>query len=462
MGRAAARAMMPSPPSDASPSPPVARPVTAPSEAAVSETSRINLTWLVRLRWGVLVGQALLVIAVDSSMGITLPTLPLLVIIGAGLATNFGVTLWQRGATRVGDAVLSGVMLLDAILLTALLYLSGGPFNPFTTLYLVNVALAAMLLPARWAWGLLIASLIAFGSLFLLQQLPAPSGLPLPGHADMMRLHIEGMWVAFALAAGFIVYFVQRVRRALAAREAELARARDLASRQEKVAALATLAAGAAHELATPLSTIAVVAREVEEALAMGPQEVRADLLLVRAQVDRCRLILQRMAAGAGEAPGEALVRVTVLECIRAALEQVESAERVAVEVVPGAEDCAVSAPRRALAGALAGLVRNALQASQDSAPVRLRVLHEGERCSMEVRDTGRGMAPDELRRAGEPFFTTKPPGAGMGLGLFLTRTLVEHLGGQLLLESTVGVGTTARLVLPLVELPGKEVAHGR
>jgi two-component system sensor histidine kinase RegB len=292
--------------------------------------------------------------------------------------------------------------------------------------------------------------------------LPAPSGLPLPGHAELMRLHIEGMWVAFAVAAGFIVYFVQRVRRALAAREAELARARDLASRQEKVAALATLAAGAAHELATPLSTIAVVAKEIQEALATGPQEVRADLQLVRAQVERCRLILQRMAAGAGEAPGEELVRVPVFECVRAALEQVEHAERVAVEVEQGAEGCAVSAPRRALAGALAGLVRNALQASQAPEPVRIRVGRDGERCWVEVRDRGRGMALEELRHAGEPFFTTKPPGAGMGLGLFLTRTLVEHLGGQLTLASAVGEGTTARLELPLVEVLGAEVAHGQ
>jgi two-component system, sensor histidine kinase RegB len=428
----------------------------------VTEASRINLTWLVRLRWGAFAGQGLLVLGMDGAMGIALPTLPLLAIIGAGLATNGALALWQRGAVRVGDAVLAGVMLLDALLLTAVLALSGGPFNPFSTLYLVNVALAAVLLPARWAWGLLMASLIAFGSLFLLQRLPAPAGLPLPGHAELMRLHIEGMWVAFALAAGFIVHFVQRVRRSLAAREAELARARDLSARQEKVAALATLAAGAAHELATPLSTIAVVAGELEEALASGPREVRSDLQLVRAQVERCRLILQRMAAGAGEAPGEALVRVPVIECVRAALEQLESPQRVAVEVEQGAEGCAVSAPRRALAGALAGLVCNALQASQASTPVRIHVAREGGRCWVEVRDRGRGMTVEELRHAGEPFFTTKPPGAGMGLGLFLTRTLVEHLGGQLTLESAAGVGTAARLELPLVEPPGAEVAHGQ
>jgi two-component system sensor histidine kinase RegB len=310
----------------------------------------------------------------------------------------------------------------------------------------VNIALAAVLLPARLAWGVLVATLLAFGSLFLLQEREPLFGLRLPGHAQMMRLHLQGMWVAFALAGAFIVHYVQRVTEALAAREAELARAVDLSARKDRVASLATLAAGAAHELASPLGTIAVASRELERSL--QGSAAHEDVQLIRQQVARCRDILQQMAADAGQLSGEPFVQQSVAAWVEAALAELPEAQRVQRPEGPALQE-PLRGPPRALARVLRGLVKNALQASPPGAQVRLFAEREGARLRVGVQDAGAGMSAQTLARVGEPFFTTKAPGEGMGLGLFLTRALLEQLGGALELQSRPGEGTRAALVLP-------------
>jgi two-component system, sensor histidine kinase RegB len=265
----------------------------------------------------------------------------------------------------------------------------------------------------------------------------------------MMKAHLHGMWVASALAAIFVVFFVQRVSSALSEREMELQLTRAKAARREQLASLATLAAGAAHELSTPLSTIAIVAKELDRSLSGDvPDDVRADLRLVREQVARCREILDRMAARAGENVGESLAPLTPDAWIRAALDGLAGRDRVVIE--PGSLTGAMLVgPPRALADALRGLLKNALQASAPDASVTLRVTAESGRVRATVQDRGKGMPPKVLARVGEPFFTTKGPGEGMGLGLFLTRALAEQLGGEFHIASRPGSGTEAWIDLP-------------
>src|SRR5262249_34698668 len=154
--------------------------------------------------------------------------------------------------------------------------------------------LSAIVLAPRRTWALVALSLVCFGALFALHT--ATPSEEMSSHLGHDQLHLRGMWVAFGVAATFIVYFVRRVTRALAEREAELTRQR---TRGEKLASLATLAAGAAHELATPLSTIAVVAKELERdvsARSPADQPLVEDARLIRDQVERCRAILLQMA----------------------------------------------------------------------------------------------------------------------------------------------------------------------
>lgn len=433
-----------------SPAPPAA--VLGRGDAS-ADRGRLNLSWLVQLHWWAILGQVAIFAGAELLTEIGLPVATLLGLIALEALGNLGLAQWTRRA-RVNDATIAAVMLLDAVVLTVLLDLTGGASNPFSTLYLVNVALAAVLLPPAWAWALMAVSLVSFASLFLHEGSTGPSHHVTfhMSHAELMSAHLRGMWVAFALAAVFVVFFVRRVTRELGERERELQVARTQADRREKLASLATLAAGAAHELSTPLSTIAVVAKELQRSLQHAEPEVRADLQLVREQVARCREILDRMAAHAGETVGEGFSTIRVRAWIDAALDGLRGRDRVQLEVGPGAEAAALVGPSRALADALRGLLKNAIQASPPDVHVTLRADAPPGRVVIAVADRGKGMPAEILARAGEPFFTTKSPGEGMGLGLFLTRALAEQLGGALTITSSPGAGTEARIDLPAAE----------
>lgn len=428
-------------------------PGALPSIAPAQETRRIHMQWLAQLRWGALLGQLLTVLLVDLVMHIKLPMAWLFAVLAIEAASN----LWfvqgsRRDAVSESPSFLALPMAIDIVLLTILLFLTGGPFNPFSFLYLVYLALAAVVLPARLTWGLVGLSLLSFGMLFVAEHWLPLSILPQLNHADQMRMHMQGMWFAFAVAALFITYFVTRLRHNLAQRELELFRARSLAAQSEKLASLATLATGAAHELSTPLSTIAVVAKELERSLRADDEHARGDAQLIRREVDRCREILQRMAADAGHTNELSERPMSVQELLTSAVEGLPRARDVQLTLERDAGPCVLNGQAQATAQALRGILKNALQASpaDRAVDVAARLSSDGARCNISVRDYGPGMSADVLSRAGEPFFTTKEPGEGMGLGLFLTRVVAERAGGQLDLQSLPGHGTTATLVLPI------------
>jgi two-component system sensor histidine kinase RegB len=423
-------------------------------EAVADTPDRINLSWLVRLRWGAVLGQLVTIVLVDRVMDIPLPIVPLLGVVGLEVTSNAAAMLWLRERRPVAGWMLPGVMAIDVVILTGLLFFTGGPFNPFSFLYLVHIALGAVVLRPRWTWSLVTLSLVCSGALFYGHVWLRLDYSDPASHAQHMRMHLEGMWIAFAVAALFIVYFVTRVRRALAGREADLADQRALAARNERLASLATLAAGAAHELATPLGTIAVVAREIERtAERQEPATGLEDIRLIRAQVDRCRTILAQLAADAGASTGESFVRTSVSQLVALAQQGLPAEPRVDSEL-PAAGDRQLLAPVRALSQALRAVIKNAQDASPADGVVRVRAREQDDSVALVVTDAGAGMRPEVLARAGEPFFTTKAPGRGMGLGLFLARSLMESLGGSFEIESAAGEGTTVSMRLSVAPPP--------
>lgn len=425
-----------------------------PSKAAMPAASpgrnRVNLLWLIKLRWGSVAGQLATIFGVTSLVDIHLPLVPLLLIVAVEGASNAFASLWlSRGTAEVREYHLAGIMSLDIVLLTLLLYFTGGPQNPFTFLYLVNIALAAIALHAQWTWALVALALMGVGILPLFGYRELELSHLAPGEREAIMQ--QGMWVAFGVTAGFIVHFLWRVTGALAGLDRELRAARQLTERQEQLASLATVAAGAAHELATPLGTIALVAKELERGIPK-PGSLEAsleDVRLIREQVARCRLILDQMGAGLGRSSEQVVEDTSLPQLLRDALTGVRAEPAVFVEVEDEARESVLRLPARAVSQALRALITNAQDASEhEKVLVKGRI--DGERVLISVIDSGPGMTEDVLSRASEPFFTTKPPGSGMGLGLYLTRAVVEALGGSLRIESSLGQGTTVSLELPI------------
>jgi two-component system sensor histidine kinase RegB len=400
--------------------------------------ARISLDWLVLLRWGAVIGQAATIGAAEVMFG-HLPLARLFAYVGALAASNLALTL-VKARTASPRLLCGAVLTLDTFLLSGLLQSVGGAYNPFSILYLVHITLAAVVLGRRWTWFLAALSVACYGLLFAVNPPEVAHG------AADMRIHLRGMWIAFVVAAGLTAYFVVQLSSAIERRDAEIAEMRARVARHERLASVTTMAAGAAHELGTPLATIAVVSQELERTVASLPAAERArlaeDVGLIRTELARCRAILNRLSAEAGQPRGEAPVELSVDEVVADVLEAVPAAQRPRIHVATEHTGAPLRLPRAALLQVTQNLVQNALEAGEGGVDFRFASSASG--VQIVVRDRGAGMTRDVLQRVGEPFFSTKPPGTGLGLGVFIARTLSEQMGGRFRLESEPGRGTTA------------------
>lgn len=431
------------------------------------------LRWLVGLRWAVfaLLAATLPVAEVlfgyHVRYGIAAPVIVLAAALNAWLARRARAAAraasrepGARGAQRREGEATAGAGALgrlvpwlvgfDLIAIGAVLGASGGAGNPFSALFFVHVAIAAALLGTREAFALAVLAAGVFAALFAL-----PAGACCPSHPEhgAFSAHLYGMLLAFAASAGLVSYFLHRVRLALDARAEENARLRRQAEDAARFQALGALAAGTAHELGTPLGTIAVVAEEISRDAAAGA-EARRRGQVIGAQVERCREVVTRMragmrqaAAGAGVALGPAVARG--VEAWRAAH------PAVAVVVRAEAAERVVALEAADVEAAVCALLDNALHAlggSTAQAPIVVTVGEDRGAPVVSVEDEGAGVAAEVAGRLGEPFATTKDPGEGMGLGLYLVRSLVEQIGGRLEVSPRRPVGTRVALLLSRVE----------
>ena len=422
---------------------PAASAVRPPASVDSIEVNRLNLGWLVKLRWASVIGQVATILGVEFAMGVPLPLAPLAAIVAVEVLTNVACSQWHRRRITVRERHLSWLIALDLLLFTGLLYLTGGPTNPFSSLYLVHLSLAALAVGQRHTWALVALTLACSAALF---QGHVPLEMGGHDHAAMGHygMHLKGMWVALGVAAAFIVYFLDRLKRALAEREGELRLARERTARQEHLAGLAALAAGAAHELASPLATIAVVAKELERALSETP--AGEDARLIRSEVGRCSEILSELAVDAGQARGEPPTATRVGELLTNLKKTLGDDARISLAFEDGLGDREILTHPRLLSRALKSVVENALDAVGPSGSVQVDAeLREG-RLRLLVTDDGCGMSPEVAARALAPFYSTKQPGKGMGLGLFLAANIAEQLGGELTLRSEPGQGTTVSM----------------
>ena len=421
-------------------------------------STEIAFHWLLQLRWGAFVAQALLLFIAYYFLKFELPYGIIFTILLFEIATNLFFVFLKTKNVTVNHWLFAMVMFLDITLLTFLLYYSGGPMNPFSFLYLVHITLGTVLMRPAWAWALTLFTSLCYASLF---YLPAEGSMNQPCHpepsllatlSDPMKIHLQGMWVAFAVTAFFIVFFANRIQHALAKQQKTLADLKEEKIKNEKLASLATLAAGAAHEFSTPLATIAIASGEMLHELKAcnGSKDLIEDATLIRDQVARCKDILFQMTADAGENLGEELSIFQFDDFVKDLIDKFPAGQKSRIQFTGISDALYVRMPLRTIRRIVRGIVNNALDASPAEGLVRVTTRHDDSRLFLEVTDQGSGMNQTTLSRATEPFFTTKEPGKGMGLGLYLAKTAAERFGGGIEISSTPGKGSKVTIFFAL------------
>lgn len=440
-----------------------------------SDYSYANARWLLKLRWVAVVGQLVTIVCSIWLFKIIIPLAwAMATVIAATLLSNVALAFWiarwirqepvsnfnDAGQDRPWNLTLGLVLTMDIFSLTTLLFATGGPNNPFCLFFFVNLSLSALLLNRYWAWGINLLTFCCFAFLlFEHHHIPQlNSGLePIRGTGVISILHM-GLLVAFGTCSSVIVYFMTRLTDELHEQQKQIRRVQQLQANSDKVEALGTLAAGTAHELATPLSTIAIVARDVEQAFEQHPPEfpgaedVIDDVHLIRRELDRCRSIIDRMSSHAGETIGASIEKISIEDISRLSVEGVVEPGRVKLNLQTDADKHFLSVPCDALCQAIRALIQNGIDSDDQGSFVTVDVSLQQGFWRWLIRDQGSGMSNEQLKRISEPFFTTKPPGKGMGLGVFLAKNVVSRLGGRIEFETQIGKGTTVTVLLPKSE----------
>ena len=429
---------------------------------AMVHSATSSLRRLQFLRMIEIIGQlAALGIAV-LWLDLDLPIRPMLLVISVlGVLTLLS---WRRVASArpVAELELFAQLLVDVAALSLLLYFAGGATNPFVSLYLLPLSVAAAMLSAAYAWTTASITVVCY-TLLLYFYVPLPGA---ESHAPMVMLsgsegmvhihgqddsrfsmHVWGMWLNFVISAGLITFFVQRIAGSLRERERELAAAREDTLRNERIVALGTLAAGTAHELGTPLATVAVVAKDLQEDYANDP-ELAPQLELIRTQIAQCKDVLQRLVTSAGQLHAEQRQTVRLDGYVHALAERWQllwpDTPLVVRDMDSGPIEIGIDST---LEQALLNLLNNAAQASPAGIEVEYAVA-DGH-AVLRILDRGPGLAPDVIAHAGKTFIPGSGSG-GMGIGLFLANATIERLGGTVRLFNRAEGGGCTEITLPL------------
>ncbi len=426
------------------------RPVSAPSLASAGSLLRDILA----LRVYGLLAQIVVVVVAVIVLHADLPLRPLglLIVLGGMFA---GWTAYRlRRAWPVTLLECFFQLLTDILLLTFLLYFSGGAANPFVSLYLLPIMIGATALPARLAWLLSLSGLLSYSALMAWHQ---PLVLP-PGSAAF-HLHVLGMWLNFILSTVLITYFIGRMALGLRRRDGQLARVREQRLRDEQIVAIGSLAAGAAHELSTPLATMNVIAGELLHAHA-GDAALTDQLELLRSQIRVCKQVLTRLtradqAGQAGRADSGQVVRLD--EWLAARLDEWQVMRpQVSLHLRwLGSGERPRLIAGDALGQALLNLCNNAADAGHEQ--VEIDVDWDVRLIRLDILDRGTGF-PEEMP-VGTAIFTTKRAQGGSGIGLLLANASIEQYGGQVSLSARPGGGACVTVMLPVFD-PVTEETH--
>jgi len=393
---------------------------------------RISLRTLVPIRWVAIAGQALTILIVHFGLGFSLPLVPALGVVGGSVLLNVVLILLRQVAARLGERDAALCLGYDILQLAILLHLTGGLQNPFSILILAPVTVAATILSRR---PVIVLSVLAVASISVL----ALWHEPLPWRTEPLVFPAElvlGIWVALVLATVFIGGYTWSVAQE-AGRLRDAVTATQLAlAREQRVSAVGALAAAAAHELGSPLATIAVVAKELVRDLSDDSPHAE-DAALLLSQSERCRTILAELAQQPEDDGGSPYTRLPISALVEAAgaLHQDQGVKLIfATAGQPAPEEPLVRRSPEIMHG-LNNLVQNAVQFARRE--VSVTTFWDRNTVTVEVVDDGPGFPLHLLGRLGEPYISTRAGAADhMGLGIFIAQSLLERSGARLVFDN--------------------------
>lgn len=408
-----------------------------------------NLHQLIQLRWIAVVGQLLTIETTHYILGMPLPMREMLSIVGCMAIFNVVSLVRWRTRRSVHDVEIFIGLLIDVAALTAQLYLSGGISNPFVFLYVLQIAVGAMLLRGSYIWFIVV---LTSACVVLLAQHSKPLPMAPNMHEGWASPYVLGLLVCFVLNAILVVIFITRISRNLRQRDARLAAVRQRAAEEEHIVRMGLLASGAAHELGTPLATMAVILGDWRRIPALATDPVlQEEIAEMEAQVQRCKTIVSGILLSAGETRGEDSSQTTVCRFLDTLVQDWRATRSVDQFVF----DNHIEGDRPMVADAtLEQMVFNVLDNARDASPhwVGLQASSDAEVLCIVVSDRGPGFSAPVLKQIGTPYQSTKGRPGG-GLGLFLSMNVARTLGGTVVARNLEGGGAEVTITLPLAAI---------
>ena len=405
-----------------------------------------NMLHLIHLRWIAVIGQISTIVGVSFGLDIVLPLPQMLSVLACLIAFNLASHLRWHTQRIVSNRELFFALLIDVGSLTALLYLSGGTANPFALLYLLQIIISAVLLETWTTWTIVAITSVCLAGLALFSK---PLMLPIEHQSGFFSLYIQGVLICFLLNATLLVVFITRISRNVRAGDAQLASLRQRAAEEEHIVRMGLLATGAAHELGTPLATLAVILGDWRRMPEFSHNvELQDEIIEMQIQLKRCKTIVSGILLAAGEARGESSVKTTINTFLNdLAAEWRATRPVVSFMYTNRIEQDLPVVFDSTLKQMICNVLDNAFEASPQW--LSLEATRDSELLTLTMTDAGPGFAPAMLAQFGKPYQSSKGR-VGGGLGLFLVVNVARTLGGSVTARNQAQGGAVVKLTLPL------------
>ena len=432
---------------------------------------RDNLRWLYILRNLMILSESILIIITVYVLNITLPQEQLWLVLFSICAVNLYTWMRLRTDEPVTELEIFSQISIDVFALGSLLYLTGGASNPIVWVFLLPLILTAIMLPQAYAWNMVILTCCTY-TVLIAYNIPLPAiepHLSSPDHIassselqhylhttqdrHYFNLHIFGMWFGFVFSAGLVAFFVANLSKTLKEQERSLADARENALRDERIVSLGTLAASAAHDMGTPLGTMAIVAHEIGLDYPKDQfQDLNHKINIISQQIDRCKQAISVLSASSGEMRAESGKPMLLINYIDEVLNQWRThnaTTKLNLNISPSIDINAKIIAERTLTHSIINILNNAAEVSPANKGLDFIANWDTQHLFLKIRDFGPGFPDKIVKYVGkQPVISSKQ---GLGVGLFLTYSTINHLGGKIAFLNAQSGGACVEITLPLI-----------